>query len=130
MRKQVLELLNRQSLNGLRISRELPYSDSGTDLFLKNPKHIYVDEMVVETEPLIIALNGLSINNEIASVSVFFTTDAKNDISERSTVIQKLRSIKDSIEYPGATRRESLVNTSYQGDLLLTEIQYRLTRLN
>ena len=97
---------------------------------MKNPKTIYIDNLQVEQEPLIVALNAFSINNEINIVRVYFTTDAKNPVNNYEKLVDQLRGLKDSIELSGATTREALVSTEYAGDLLITELEYRITKLN
>lgn len=130
MRDSVLQKIKRLSPQGMRVSEELPYNEGGTELFLKNPKTIYVDNLEIDNDPLIATLSGLNIVNEINSVRIYFTIDAKTKASNYDSLVSQLRSLRDSIELPGATRREALVSIRYQGDLAVTEIEYKLTRLN
>jgi hypothetical protein len=108
----------------------LPYQEGDTGLFVKNPKTIYVDSAEVDLIPLFDTLDGQNFNLEQSIVRIYFTTDAKKPIANYDQVLNQLRSLKNSIEYPGATRRETTVSTSYEGDLLVTELVYRLTKLN
>lgn len=130
MRESVLQQIKTLSPQGFNVSVELPYDESGTALYLKNPKTIYVDNLQVEQEPLISTLGGMSIVNEVNIVRIYFTTDAKNPAANYSPTVNTLRNLKDSIELPGAQIREALVSTDYAGDLAVTELEYRLTRLN
>jgi hypothetical protein len=130
MRQAVLDQIRRASPQGLGISNELPYQEGDTGLFVKNPKTIYVDSAEVDLIPLFDTLDGQNFNLEQSIVRIYFTTDAKKPIANYDQVLNQLRSLKNSIEYPGATRRETTVSTSYEGDLLVTELVYRLTKLN
>lgn len=130
MREQVIDRIKAKAFNGLKISKELPYDESGVELFLKNPKTVYVDTDNVDHEPLFATLGGQTFSNSITIVRVYFTTDAKNPPANYNSVVTELRAIRNEIDHPGATRREALVSTSYEGDLLVTEVEYRLTRLN
>lgn len=130
MRDSVLEQIKLISPQGVKVTKELPYDESGIAVYLKNPKTIYVDNMEVENDPFIQTLSGLNIVNEINIVRIYFTTDAKNQIANYDNLVSQLRALKSSIELPGATRREALVSIRYEGDLTVTELEYRLTRLN
>jgi hypothetical protein len=130
MREQIIDRIKAKAFNGYRLSTELPYDESGTELFLKNPKSIYVDTDNIDHEPLFATLGGANFSSSITVVRVYFTTDAKNPPANYNSVVADLRSIRDEVVHPGAYRREALVSTSYQGDLLVTEVEYRLTRLN
>lgn len=130
MRQQVLDQITRLSPQGLRIARELPYEEGETGLFVKNPKTIYVDQNQVDLIPLFDTLDGASFNLEQNIVRIYFVTDAKQPMANYDQTLRDLRALKNSIEFPGATRRETTVSTSYEGDLLVTELEYRLTRLN
>ena len=130
MRQQVIDQIKALAPNTIGISTELPYDESGVELYVKNPKRIYVDSLDVATDPLFSTLGGDSFANEINIVRIYFTTDAKNPQFDYSELVSDLRRIKDSIQLKGATTREAVVQTRYAGDLLVTEIEYRLTRLN
>lgn len=130
MRQLVLDQITKLSPQGLRIARELPYDESEVELFIKNPKTIYVDNLQVELDPLFDTLDGASFNLEQNIVRIYFTTDAKQPIANYDQVMSQLRNLKNSIELAGATRKETSVSTRYVGDLFVTELEYRLTRLN
>lgn len=130
MRQQVYDAINSINLSGLRLSKEHPFDETGVPLYLRNPRTLYVQEMEVDTQPLFATLGGDVFNTEITSVRVYLSTDAKSVPINYSEIVQRLRNIKSVIDFPGATRREALVSTSYEGDLFVTEIEYRLTRLN
>jgi hypothetical protein len=130
MRQAVLDQIKRTAPQGLSISNELPYLEGAIGLFVKNPKTIYVDSTEVDLIPLFDTLDGLNFNLEQSIVRIYFTTDAKKPMANYDQILNQLRSLKNLIEYPGATRRETTVSTSYEGDLLVTELVYRLTKLN
>lgn len=130
MREQVIDAIKGLALTGYNVVTEVPYDDSGNPLFLKNPKRIYVDNTQTAQEPLILALNGLSINNTTTSVTVYFTVDAKNVPASYETTISSLKSIKDTIVFDGAVQRNIAVATSYAGDLLISEVEYTFTRIS
>lgn len=130
MRQAVLDQIKRIAPQGLGISNELPFDEGDIDLFVKNPKTIYVDLLQVDLIPLFDTLDGANFNLEQNIVRIYFTTDAKKPMANYDQILNQLRTLKNSIELPGATRRETVVSTRYTGDLLVTELEYRLTRLN
>lgn len=130
MRTQVIDKIKALALNGVSLSSELPYSESGVALHIKNPKTIYVDRTQYESAPIVQALNGLNINNTTTTVSVYLAVDAKNPLVQLDSIIQSLRGIEDSIELDGTHTRESTVSTDYEDDLLVVNVEYNLTRIN
>jgi biopolymer transport protein ExbD len=130
MRTQVVDRIKSLALNGVSLSAELPYDESGAAIYIKNPKTLYVDRTQYETVPLIQALNGLNINNTTTSVSVYLAVDAKNPLTQLDSIIQSLRDVTSSIELDGTHTRESTVSTEYENDLLIVNVEYRLTRIN
>jgi hypothetical protein len=130
MREQVLAQVRSLAPTGYKISKELPYDESGTALYLKNPKTIYVDATNIDNDTFLSTLDGSNFSNQITSVRLYFTIDAKNIPADYDTLVTNLRAIKESLNISGAINRESFVSTDYQGDVLISELEYRLTRLN
>jgi len=129
MRQQVIDKIRTKALGGISISNELPYGEKDVPLYLKNPKTIYVDLTQYESEPLFLTFGGCDISNTTTVVELYFTTDAKKLPANYDTVVDTLRAVKDEIEFNGAVNREAFVSTSYDGDLLITVLEYRLTRI-
>ena len=129
MRDQVIEYLKRQNLGGLALSTDLPFQDSGMPLYQQNPKTIYVDTAETAVDPIIQTLGARTISNEIPTISVFFTVDAKTVLPSYDQTVQTVRSTRNAIAIPGIARREDTVETEYETDLLITQINIILTRL-
>ena len=130
MRTQVIDSIKALAFNGIKITDELPYDESGVNLYIKNPKTLYVDRTQYESVPIVQALNGLNINNTTTSVSVYLAVDAKNPLAQLDSIISSLRGIEDTLVLDGAHTRESTVSTDYENDLLIVNVEYRLTRIN
>jgi len=129
MRTQVLDELKKLAITGYTISNEQPYDESGLALYLRNPKKIYVDREQTEIAPLITTMNSADISNETTTVRAYYSIDAKNIPANYDTIISSLRGIKSSIVRNGANSREAFVTTTYEGDLMVVELEYRLTRV-
>lgn len=129
MRQQVIDKIKALAPNTVRITSELPYDESGVELYVKNPKTIYVDSLDVQIDSLFATLGGRNFSNEINIIRIYFTIDAKNPVFDYDNLVSELRNLKNTIDLKGATTREAVVQTRYSGDLLVTEIEYRLTRL-
>jgi hypothetical protein len=130
MRTQIIDSIRSTAINGVNISTELPYDESGVALYLKNPKTLYVDRTQFESVPIVQALNGLNINNTTTSVTVYLAVDAKNPTAQLDNIIQSLRGVLPNIQLDGAHTRESTVSTNYENDLLVVNVEYKLTRIN
>jgi biopolymer transport protein ExbD len=130
MRTQVVDKIKALALNGVNLSNEMPYNESGVPLYLKNPKTLYVDRTQYDSAPLVQTLGGVNINNTTTSVSVYLAVDAKNPPQQLDTIIDSLRGLEDTIVLDGTHTRESTVSTDYQDDLIIVTVDYRLTRIN
>jgi hypothetical protein len=128
MRTEVLDYLQSLNIGGFNISQELPWTESGTELYIKNLKKIYVDTDQITSEPLLQTFTG-SINNETTIVRIFFANDAKQIPANYQDVVTELRTAKDIEVEQGFNRRESLVTTDIQADRLVTQIELRYTKL-
>lgn len=130
MRTEIIDSIKALAFNGIKVTDELPYDESGVNLYIKNPKTLYVDRTQFESSPLIQVLGGANINNTTTSVSVYLAVDAKQPLNQLNTIIDGLRGIENTLVFEGAHTRESTVSTAYQNDLLVVTVDYRLTRIN
>jgi hypothetical protein len=128
MRTQVLDYIRDVNPGGFFVTEELPWSESGLELYLKNLKRVYVDVEQTETEDLLLALNGLNIQNRIHIIRVFFATDAKTLPPNYEDFVAALRRVND-IPAEGFQRRQISIETELENDVLVTELEYRFTKL-
>ena len=129
MRTEIIEHLDGQNLGGFLLSRELPWSSSGTPLYTKNAKKIYVDKTEYSTDPLISTLDGVNITNTVYSVRLYFSNDAKQLPPSYDDLITILRAAKDTTKITGVSRRDVFVSSSFEEDVIVTELEYRFTKL-
>lgn len=129
MRDSVIDNIQRLGLGGFSVAKELPFDESGTPLYLKNQKKIYIDRESVEIAPLVTTLNSIDVSTTTTIVRVYFTTDAKTVPANLNNLLTDLQGIKNTIDDAGANRRTVTVNTSYTGDLLLVELEYTTIKL-
>lgn len=129
MRTEILEYCQALNLGTVTVSTELPWTDNNVPLYLKNLKKIYVDIDNVEIEPFIQALNGLNITNEITSVRLYFACDAKVLLPNYDDIVTELKGVKNVTTITGVQRRECVITTSTENDVLVTELEYRFTKL-
>lgn len=129
MRTEILEYCQGLNLGTVTVSTELPWTDNTVPLYLKNLKKVYIDVDNVEVEPFIQALNGLNIANEITSVRLYFACDAKVLLPNYDDIITTLKAVKDITTITGVQRRECVISTSTETDMLVTELEYRFTKL-
>jgi hypothetical protein len=129
MRDEILEFVQTLNLGTVTVSSELPWTDNDVPLYLKNLKKVYVDIDQITSEPFITTLSGLNISNEVTSVRIYFANDAKVLLPNYSEVIANLREAKDITTIQGVQRRDVVVTTSIENDVLVTELEFRFTKL-
>jgi hypothetical protein len=129
MRTEIIEYFKGLKLRNFGVSEELPFSNSDRSMYLKNAKKIYTSLPNKTVEPLLEVLGNHGVFQEVNVVNVFFTTDAKNLPSDYETVVDQLRNGRNVNTEDNFFRREVDVNTSFEGDLMVTELEFRFTKL-
>lgn len=128
MRSDLLAYIKQLKLKNFSTSDELPFS-SGTDLYLKNPKRIYVDVEQVEMTAFIPLLNSPDIDQAVHTIKVYFATDAKQLPADYSQVVSLIRLGKDSISVPRGLGKDAVSSSEYVNDMLVTTIEFTFTKL-
>lgn len=129
MRAEILEYIKDLKLKNFNVSDELPFSNSGIAMYLKNPKRMYADLEQYSNEPFIQLFGNSSIDSEVHSVRLYFTTDAKQLPSDYSAVVSLLRGAKNVATATNYFRREVNNSTTFENDLMITEFEFRFTKL-
>ena len=130
MRTDLIDYLQTLNLGTFIVSTELPFSESGTALYIKNLKKIYVDVDQYEVEPVIRTLGSVMITRDTIAVRVYFANDAKSIPPNYDEVVSQIRTAKDILPTTGGfTGREVDVETSFEADKLVTEIELRFIKL-
>lgn len=130
MRAEVIDYIGGLNLGGFILSQELPWEESGTPLFLKNLKKIYVDVVSYDTEPLIQTFSGLNINNETSTVRIYFSCDAKQLPANYDDVVTELKTVKDLTALEGFQTRQANVSTDIANDVLSTTVEVIFTKIS
>lgn len=128
MRQEILDYVQTLNLGSYLVSSEIPWTDNEVPLYLKNLKKVYVDAEQASNEPFITALDGLNLNNEVTTVSIYFANDAKQLPANYSDVITELKTAKDITTVTGVQRRECAVSTAVEADMLVTTLEIRFTK--
>jgi hypothetical protein len=130
MRQDVIDYLQTLNLGTFIVSTELPFSESGTVLYIKNLKKVYVDVDQYQAEPIIRTLSGVMVTRDTIAVRVYLANDAKSIPPNYDDVVSQLRTAKDILPTTGGfTGREVEVKTSFEADKLITEIELRFIKL-
>lgn len=130
MRQEVIDYINSLPLGGYLSTEEIPWTDNGTPLYLKNLKKIYVDNAEYVSENLISTLGTLQINQETTSIRIYLANDAKTIPSNYDTLISDLKAAKDITTIEGLHRREVDVNVTYENDIMVTELEVRFIKIS
>ena len=129
IRDDILTYINANLEADFSYTEELPWQKDGKGLYLLNFKYIYVDRPQTIQEPLFETLDGSSAVNEILTISVYFATDAKilpSTYDDQVTAIKRGRFYTATL---GMTQRMSIVSSTYDGDALVTQVDYSFTKL-
>ncbi len=129
MRQAVVDYIKGLTLGTFKVSNELPFDASGQSLYLKNVKSIYVDQESTTQSPLINTLSGLNINAETTTVRVLVATDAKQKPSNYDSLVSNIKLARTGADITGCSSKECDVTTTYEEDKLLTEFEFRFTKL-
>jgi hypothetical protein len=128
MREQILQYLRTLTLQGFKVSNDLPYTSSGEELYIKNVKSIYVGQLNTATEPFVVVMNSNHVESEVSTVNVTFATDAKTPPSNYNTVVEAIKTTRD-LFMSTHFRRECDVTVDLVADLQITQLEFRFTRL-
>lgn len=129
MRQAIWDHIDALSKGTFTLTNELPWDSSGAPLYLKNIKRIYVNVDQVTEELVYATLNGVCINSEITTVTVYFACDAKQLPSNYETLVSDIKLGKATTDITGVSRRECDVTTSFEADILVTEIEFRFINI-
>jgi len=129
MRAEILDYLKGLRLINFNVSDEIPYSTSGIAIYMKNLKRIYVDLEQISNEPFIQLFGSYNVDSEVHSVRLYFTTDAKQLPSDYNSVVSDIRLAKDVTTTEDYFRREVSSSTTFDNDIMITEIEFRFTKL-
>lgn len=129
MRQAIWDHIDALSKGTFTLTNELPWDSSGSPLYLKNVKRIYVNTDQITEELVYATLNGVCINNEITRVFVYFACDAKQLPANYETLVSGIRGAKSTTDISGVSRRECDVTTSFEADMLVTEFEFRFINI-
>lgn len=129
MRAELLSYIRGLSLGNFRVDDNLPRTESGESLVLKNPRRIYVDNPQTVDTPIITALNGLNIYSSVTTVTVAFATDSKVLSANYLELVDAISAAKNINPQLGFNSRDVEVSSEYNNDLLVTEIEFSYTKL-
>ena len=115
MRTDVIEYLQTQNFGTFIVSTELPFSESGVPLYI--------------VEPIISTLSGVNITRDTVAVTVYLANDAKSLTPNYDEVVGLIRAAKDILPTAGFSSREVDVQTSFEADKLITQIELRYIKL-
>lgn len=99
MRTELLSAITSaiSTLTQFAVSQELPWSQGGQPLYLKNLKKVYVDrDTQVQTTLIPLVSSGDEVYQNDLTVLVYVAMDAKNPPTQLDSLITKILSTKDS----------------------------------
>ena len=104
------------------VSAELPYSSAGEALYLKNMKHVYIDEDNISKTVLFPTLDKSDVTETTTTVTAFLSVDAKNDLSDIDTIVSSILNSRNAVS--GQTVNECEMSTDIEADVLTYTFNY------
>ncbi len=127
MREQVIEYIVAAPLGRYNFSREIPYRESGIELYLKNPLTIYVDEEDFQQQSLFRTLGSTNIDILTTTVEIVFSNDAKNTPNNYGELVSYLMAAKNL--GGGFNDAQATLSTEIIEDLQTTTVELQYTKL-
>jgi len=112
----------------ITVSAELPWSQNGQPLYLKNLKKLYVDYPQVEESILIDTLDDCSVIQNDVTITAYAAVDAKNPPAQLDSAISRILSAKDSTGLVNFGT-ESDYSTQEIEDVLVLTFEYRINTI-
>ena len=125
MRTELLSYLTANLTGTIKPSQELPFSQGGTALYLKNMRKVYVDEPYTEQDQLVPMLDGDDINQKITYIRAYLVVDAKNRNADLDATLTTMFAALRAANITDSFRKEFDYTTTIEGDQITYEFEYR-----
>lgn len=129
MRTELLAYLTTNLTGTIKTSQELPFEESGSALYLKNMRRVYLDEPVKEQSELVPTLDDTDINQNITTVRGYLSMDAKNRNADLDAALTTLAAAKNVTTITNSFRKEFDYTTTIDADRITYEFEYRFYTL-
>ena len=129
MRTELLAYLTANLTGSIKTSQEQPFEESGTALYLKNMRRVYLAEPIKEQSELIGTLDDTDINQNITTVRGYLAVDAKNRNADLDAALTVLTNAKNVTTITNAFRKEFDYTTVIDADRITYEFEYRFHTL-
>lgn len=130
MRDTVVSYIEGLDLGVFSLAYELPFDSSGTPLYQKNLKRVYVGMEQTQTEPFIQVMNAADILLDTTIVFVYLATDAKTLPTGYSDAVTKLSAVAAIDSAKQYFRKQADITTEFVNDIQVTSIELRFSRIN
>ena len=125
MRTALLAYLTANLTGSIKTSQELPFEESGTPMYFRNMRKVYLAEPAVEQLELIPTLDNTDINQTVTTVRGFLTLDAKTRNADIDSVLTVMAAARNGATNTDSFRKEFDYTTSIDTDRITYEFEYR-----
>jgi len=129
MRTELLTYLSANLSGTIKVSMELPFEDSGTPLYVKNARKVYLAEPESTTTQLLALLNGPDISEKQFTIKGYLTVDAKNRNADLDSALTVLANARTEASIPNSFRKEFDYTTTIDGSTMIYEFEYRYNNI-
>lgn len=102
--------------SNVSVSSELPFNSGGEPLYIKNKKHLYIDEDNSDVTELYGTLDGNEIYQTDTTVQAYLTIDAKNQIADIDSIVNVV--VAERLGVSGPHVKECEVSTEITLDYI------------
>jgi hypothetical protein len=129
IRDDLISYLEAKDLGSYALSQELPFSNSGIVLYIKNLKKVYVDKEQKLVEPYVVTFD-MTVNQSETTVDVYFSNDAKTLPVDYDTTRATIESFINTYALEGLLNATAETTTEFINDLIVTKIQFKFVKFN
>jgi hypothetical protein len=130
MRSELLSAITSatSTLTQFAVATELPWSQNGQPLYLKNMKKIYVDQSRIEEKTLVPTLNGGEVFQDDYITEVYVAMDSKNTPTQLDSLVTKILGARNSTNVVNFGF-ESDYTVDKQEDVLIYTFEFRVNTI-
>lgn len=129
MRSALLTYLTANLTGSIKPSQELPFEESGTPMYLRNMRRVYLDEPVTAQVELVPTLDETDINQTVTTVRGYLTLDAKTRNADLDTALSVMAAARNGATISNAFRKEFDYTTDMDTDRITYQFEYRFHTL-
>jgi ABC-type enterochelin transport system substrate-binding protein len=130
MRTPVLDYLNTNLTNTIKVSQEQPFDEKGTSVYLKNLRRVYLEEPTIQVTTLANTFDRTnSVMERVTTIKGYLAVDAKNRNNDLDTALTILANARNVSTIANSFRREFDYSVDISNSVMIYNLEYRFHNL-